>query len=188
MKRSLVLALVVLVGFAAMAQASVLSFSWGTSFIQMSTNAITAAPGGTTGSLAWYADDLSVGFSADSFSVTDPNRPFSNSGTISVAEMTLDKWLSKSVAVGLGIGSVAERNDDPSSNRTFSFDGSGTAVDIRGTVQLLSGKGDKINASMDFTISERFINVPGQETRWPTFVDISSIRATVATLGVTIGL
>ena len=188
MKRTLILAIIALVGLSALAQASVVSFTWGTSFLQLGSNDLRSIAGGTTGSIQWYADDLSFGILSDSIGVIDPTNTTQNSGKINVTEITLDKWLSKSVAVGLGVGTALESNDYNSSDGAFENDGyAGTSVEIRGTVQLLSGKGDKINASLDFNIAERFINVPGQFAE-NSGVDISSLRGTVATLAVTLGL
>lgn len=188
MRKSLLIAVVAILAMTAMAQASVVSFSWGTSFLQLSSTDLRAIPGGTTGSLAWYVDDLSFGILSDTIGVTEPGNSTNNSGTIQVNEIVLDKWLSKSVAVGLGFGTAIERNDSNASNSTFSNGGSqGTSVDIRGTIQLLSGKGDKINASLDFNIAQRFITVPFQETD-DSGADISRLSGTVASLSVTLGL
>lgn len=183
MKKAFLLAVIAVLGVAAMAQASTVSFSWGANFNQFSNSEISSSNGSAT-SLNWYADDFGYGVRTESNTLTGDGT---SADTLNVTEITVDKWLSKAVFVGLGIGSASLNTADSSGVSLFENSGTYAAFDVRGGVQLLSGKGEKVNASLDFLIAARFINTPGQSFDF-TGNPVANLNSTVAELAVTLGL
>lgn len=181
MKKAIVLALVAVFAFAAAAQASSVSFSWGANFLNYADSKIQLSTG-TVSSLEWYADDFGYGVRSEQNTVAGAAA----SSAQNVTELIVDKWLSKSVAVGLGIGSATTV---VGAGNLFTIGATFTApvLDVRGTVQLLSGKGEKVNASLDFNVAARWIRVPAT-VGIAAAADTATLNGGVATLAVTLGL
>lgn len=179
MKKALVLALVAVFSMVAMASAATVSFSWGANFVTAS-NAGLGTSVGTATQLNWYADDFGYGVRTENNTI----QVGVTNGNANVTEITIDKWLSNSVAVGLGIGSLSTVQGTAG---FWSVAATYPAVDVRGTVKLLSGKGEKVNASLDFNVAARFCNT-GALTAAAAAVATPKLDGTVATLAVTLGL
>lgn len=195
LKKIFLLAVVTVLGVAAMAQASTVAFGWGANFSQFSDTKISSSDG-TEGSLTWYVDDFAFGFRGENNILTAGTH----SDTVGVMELTADKFLSKAVFVGLGVGSANTGSQFTSNGGIFHFPSRNRTlplIDVRGGIQLLAGKGEKVNASLDFNIIARFISTSGKAgspfgiedgtTSYPGY-PTSNLNCTVSTIGVTIGL
>ncbi len=176
MKKALLLAIVAMFAFGAMAQASTVSFTWGANYATYA-NAVLGTSVGTASQLNWYADDFGYGIRTEANSV---QVALLAPGTINITEVTVDKWLSNSVAVGLGLGQAAV-----TAGGVFSASPVVPVVDVRGTVKLLAGKGEKVNASLDFNLDARFANTGAMTANGTA---CPNLNATVATLAVTLGM
>jgi len=192
MKKLLLLVVVAVLALTVAAQASSVSFSWGAVFTNFANSNI-KMPVGTSGQVEWFADDFGFGLASDSVAVSGYSYSTGNihSSTISTTELIADKWLSKSVAVGIGLGSCKTTYGSHGSTELFRNGGSFPLVDIRGAVQLLSGKGEKVNASLDFNLAARYVTTSGLQMMNPATngrIRVPNLNATVATLAVTLGL
>lgn len=147
---------------ASFAGAASLSFSQGAAFIQPADTDYMLSVGSST-QIMWYADDLGYGVKNENTALVYD----SGADLQAINEIMIQKFLSKSVAIGLGVGTA---NID---------DYNGSLIELNGAIQILSGKGEKIAASLDFGIAARWIRIPA----WS-----DDVNQTATTLAVTIGL
>jgi len=180
MKKVILLTVIAVFGVAAMAQASTISFSWGALFNQFSNSEISSS-NGNGASINWYADDFGCGFRTETNTLSGDGNL---SDTLTVNEITVDKWISKAVFIGLGIGSgtITSNNLFDDSNN----DVTSGVLDVRGGIQLLAGKGEKVNASLDFLVDARFMTTPG--LIFDSGNNCPNLNGTLLSLAVTLGL
>ena len=142
-----VLAIAVILGLATGVQAASVSFDFGTNFLKWndtsgatgvgSTNAVN---NGRNFTLSWNLDnDLAMGV----YNEVDEDP----SGQTLMNAIQISKGVVKNVAVGLNIGEI-----DPVAN------GYQPVVDVFGSVNILSGTGDKVNGALKAIVSARFSN------------------------------
>ena len=183
MKKAILLAVVAVLALTVAAQASSVSFSWGANFLSFSNTYVKMSVGQAT-QLNWYADDFGFGVRSESTTLSGSNYA-GYTANLSVTEILVEKWLSKSVAVGLGIGSGTVTDV----GSLFGTDTTAPVIDVRGTVQLLSGKGEKINASLDFNLAARWMDTSYDLYDYQNSNSYSvKLDGTVASLAVTLGL
>lgn len=189
MKKVLLLVVVAVLALTVAAQASSVSFSWGGVFTNYANSHLTMSVG-QGGQVNWYMDDFGVGILAESAVVGNNDDRASR---VTVSEFQVSKWLSKSVAVGVGSGALTISHMSGVDHWFRSLGGDSASfpvVDILGTVQLLSGKGEKVNASLDFNLAARFCTTTSSlyVGSWGSGDMVPNLNSTVATLAVTLGL
>ena len=138
------------------AAAENLSFSFGTNFVRPNDGRFQASQG-TSFLLSWAAEGWTFGV------LNENNNLAGNTaagalvaGTLAVSGIRLSREVVKMVSVGLGIGAAAVTLPVPAATTI-----NRPAVDVVGTVNILSGKGDKVSGSLDAVVSARFINLQG---------------------------
>lgn len=177
MKRIIILMALLLVASVSVSAAT-LAFSQGAAFVSVANSDWPLAVGSST-QIMWFVDDLGYGIKNESAELVQygfsggPNPRFRSQN---INEVQIEKFLSKSVAVGLGFGTHRLE--------TMSMTFVSPVVEINGAIQILSGKGEKIAASLDFGIAQRWIKM--SDTIYST--NQSDMNQTVSTLAVTIGL
>lgn len=144
------------------AHAGSVAFDFGTNFFKPS------ATGGQVGNgsnflVSWTIDnDISFGAYTESSiaTATDSNAvPALRTGTLTVTAIQVTKGIVKNVAVGLNLGSGTlgaawTAETDP-------------LVDILGTLNILSGKGDKVEGYLKAIAAARFCNTGGGANNVP---------------------
>jgi hypothetical protein len=142
-----VLAIAVILGLSAGAQAASVSFDFGTNFVKWndtsgatgvgSTNAVN---NGRNFTLSWNLDnDLAMGV------YNEVDEDPTNQTLMNAIQIT--KGVVKNVAVGLNIGEM-----NPVAN------GYQAVVDVFGSVNILSGTGEKVNGALKAIVAARFSN------------------------------
>ncbi|MEK7767385.1 MAG: hypothetical protein AAB368_14240 [bacterium] len=173
-----VLALVV--GGSAMAEN--LSFGFGTNFFKPNDGRFQTSQG-TSFLLSWTAEEWT-------YSVLNENTNLSAvtaagaavAGTLGVSGIRVSRSVVKLVTIGLGIGAAS-----------VALPTGGTvnkpAIDVVGTVNILSSKGDKVSGSFDAIAMARFINLQGAGSALSgAAVDaVSGLNGTNLGLAVTVG-
>lgn len=139
-----VLAIAVILGLATGVQAANVSFDFGTNFLKWNDTAsvgvTNAVNNGRNFTLSWNLDnDLAMGV----YNEVDEDP----SGQTLMNAIQISKGVVKNVAVGLNIGEM-----DPCAN------GYQPVVDVFGSVNILSGTGDKVNGALKAIVAARFSN------------------------------
>jgi len=140
-----VLAIAVILGLSAGAQAASVSFDFGTNFLKWndtaSVGSAKAVNNGRNFTLAWALDnDLSLGV----YNEVDEDA----GGQTLVNAIQVSKGVVKNVAVGLNIGEM-----DPVGAGAYQ-----AVIDVFGSVNILSGTGEKVNGALKAIVAARFSN------------------------------
>ncbi len=132
-----VLAIAVVMGLAAGAQAASVGFDFGTNFYKPSAAGLNAE-NGTNFGVNWMLDnDLKLGIYNEMSNVTGVATGFS------LSAIQIAKGVVKNVFVGLNLGAGTGVT-------------TATDVDIFGTVNILSGTGEKVSGNLVATVAARF--------------------------------
>lgn len=144
MKKLFAIAIAVSLAGSAMAAGSV-GFEWGTNFFKPS-NAGAQTQNGTNFTLSWNLDnDLSMGVYTETSNLLGGGAVAGD--TVTVSAIQIMKGVVKNVAVGLNLGSGTE---------TVGVGSTSTLVDVLGTVNILSGTGEKVTGNLRAMASARF--------------------------------
>lgn len=130
---------------AGVAHAGSVGFDFGTNFYKPSI-AGARVTNGSNFLVSWVMEnDLSMGVYSEASVFTVG----ATTGTLTVSALQVTKGVIKNVAVGLNLGTGRE---------TVAAANSAALVDILGTVNILSGKGDKVEGVLKATAAARFCN------------------------------
>lgn len=130
-------AVAVAMAVAGSASAASVGFTYGTNFYRPAQNAGTW--NGSNFSVNWALDnDLTLGYYTEAVAVA------ASTGT-TINAIQIAKGVMKNVNVGLNLGSAAEGATAPSS-----------LADVFGSVNILSGSGDKVSGALVASVAARF--------------------------------
>lgn len=146
MKRVLVIALAAMLAGGAVQAASV-GFDFGTNFFKPSV-AGAQTGNGSNFLISWQLDnDVALGV----YTEQNPNVVVGAlAGTLAVSAIQVTKGVIKNVSVGLNLGSGSTTATLPVSTAAL--------VDVLGTVNILSGSGDKVQGALKAIVAARFCN------------------------------
>lgn len=152
------------------AMAGSVGFDFGTNFIKPHA-AGGAATNGSNFLVSWMLDnDLTLGVYTELSNVTvNDTAGTAQNDTLSVNAIQVTKGVMKNVTIGLNLGSGSIGGTGGLTAETDAL------VDIIGTVNILSGSGDKVTGALRATAAARFLNT-------------GSVAANVPLDGVNLGL
>jgi len=154
MKKLLAGAIALTISGSAMAAANSVGFAFGTNFFAPS--AATLVPqNGQNFTIGWALDnDVSLGVYTEQSNVGTGLA--AGNTTLTVNAIQVSKGVMKNVTVGLNLGSSTA-----AATAGIITIGSNPLADIFGTVNILSGSGDKVSGSLQATVSARFTRNAG---------------------------
>lgn len=148
MKKLLAGAVVVSLAGSAMAAGNSVGFQFGTNFFQPSAAGL-VAQNGQNFTISWMLDnDVSLGV----YNELTPtlNATAATVGTITVNAIQVAKGVMKNVTVGLNLGAGTVTANAPLVAATNPL------ADVFGSVNILSGSGDKISGNLTAVVAARF--------------------------------
>lgn len=155
MKKLIAGAVALTVTGSAMAAGSSVGFSFGTNFFAPSA-ATLVAQNGQNFTISWALDtDVSLGVYNELSNISVAGA----ASTLTVNAIQISKGVIKNVNVGLNLGSGTE-----TVNGAAILAGTNPLADIFGTVNILSGSGDKVSGSLQATVAARFTKTTGAST------------------------
>jgi hypothetical protein len=158
MKKLIAGAVALTISGSAMAAASSVGFSFGTNFYAPSRSGF-VAQNGQNFTISWMLDnDVSLGVYNELTGIANGAVVPATLSTLTVNAIQISKGVMKNVNVGLNLGSGTT-----TANATAPAVAAETnpVADIFGTVNILSGSGDKVSGSLAATVSARFIKNTG---------------------------
>jgi hypothetical protein len=146
-------AYVIAMSVASTAMAGSVGFDFGTNFYKPHASGGQAA-NGSNFLVSWVLDnDVSLGVYTELSNVAvNDTAGVAAASTLSVNAIQVTKGIMKNVTVGLNLGSGALAAAAPLAAETKPL------VDILGTVDILSGTGDKIQGALRASVAARFLN------------------------------
>lgn len=162
MKKLIAGAVALTISGSAMAAASSVGFSFGTNFFSPSAPGL-VADNGQNFTINWALDnDVSLGVYTE---LSNVNLTGALS-TLTVNAIQVSKGVMKNVSVGLNLGSGTTTANSFVAGPPATGIAAGTAplADIFGSVNILSGSGDKVSGSLSATVAARFSKVGATTT------------------------
>jgi hypothetical protein len=147
-------AIAIAMSLAGAASAASIGFDFGTNFYKPAVTGYTTE-NGENFALSWNLDsDVSLGIYTETSNFSAGTA--ATTGTLAVSAVQVTKGVMKNVNVGLAVGSATSTIGAVTSTAPM--------VDIVGTVDILSGSGDKISGALRASAAARFCQADLENT------------------------